>query len=564
MRRWTAIRGFAALLAACAWCGPALAQAPALAERHMVVAGHPLAAAAGRDMLRAGGNAVDAAVAAALVLTLVEPQDSGIGGGGFLLHADAAGRTVTAYDGRSAAPAAADPAMFVSGDGVLARVAGGRAVAVPGLLRMLEAAHRERGRLPWADLFAPAIGLAETGFPMSRRLVALVRATGDFARSRDTTAHFFAVGGGPKPEGTTLRAPALAETLRAVARGGADAFYTGALAHDIAAAVARAPVEPGTMTAADLARYAVRVEPALCRFYRGWRICTAPPPAGGVATLAALALLEPFELRRLQPGSVEAVHLLAQAGRLAHADRRRWLRDPTFGPVPVDAMLAPGYLAARGRLIDPARDHGPAPPGAPVAGMPVLGLDDEEDTNTDTTHVSVVDGDGAAVSLTATIGRHFGSGLMVRGFLLNDDMNAFSRRPDVAGVRLPNRIEPGKRPRSAMSPVLAFDPSGRLRYVVGSPGGVRIVDYVVKALVGLIDWGLDVQKAANFPNSGSRGATTELERGTPLEDLSARLEAMGHTVRILSMVSGLAIVEVGPGELRGGADPRREGIALGD
>ena len=444
----------------------------------MIAAANPHAARAGLEMLRAGGGAVDATIAAQLVLTLVEPQSSGIGGGAFLLHYAAAAREVAAYDGRETAPAAVTPKLFLRTDGKPMRfreaVIGGRSVGVPGVLRMLETAHRDHGRLPWKRLFDPAIRLADEGFFVSPRLNKMIRRAKGLDAIPATRRYFLTADGRPLPVGTRLRNPAYAETLRRIADGGADAFYTGEIAADIVAAVRNAPRNPGLLAMPDLAGYRAKTRAPLCRPYREVRICGMPPPtSGGVAVLQILGLLEGFDMGALGPGSADAVHLFTQASRLAYADRRVYLADSDFVDVPVAGLLDSGYLAARRKLIDPSRDMGKAiagrPPGA-TARLPGEALE-----LVSTSHLSVVDADGNAVSMTTSIESAFGSRVMVRGFLLNNQLTDFSFRPVIDGRPVANRVQPGKRPRSSMSPTLVLDPDITSDPLPGSGGPSRIL-----------------------------------------------------------------------------------------
>ncbi|HEX9647096.1 MAG TPA: gamma-glutamyltransferase [Alphaproteobacteria bacterium] len=549
----------------------AAARGPATAAHEMIAAANPYAAEAGAAVLAQGGSAVDAAIAAQMVLNLVEPQSSGVGGGAFLVTYDAARGMVETFDGRETAPAAAAPALFVRPDGTLPgyleALVGGRSVGVPGLLRMLEAAHRAHGRLAWRTLFEPAIALAEQGFPISPRLAALAGRVPTLARFADTAGYFLGPDAMPKPAGTVLRNPELAATFRHIAEGGAEAFYHGDIAADIAAAVAGAPVNPGLLAESDLAAYRARQRPPVCLTYRGYRVCgMGPPSSGGVAVLQILGLLSRFDLAALAPDSVEAVHLFAEASRLAFADRDRYLADPDFVAVPTWGLLDPGYLAARAALIDtrraaPGRAAG-TPPGARQAWQ--SGAAPEFAA---TSHLSVVDRDGNAAALTTSIEFAFGSALMVRGFLLNNQLTDFSFQPERDGRPVANRVEAGKRPLSSMAPTVVFDPEGRLALVVGSPGGSRIICYVAKTIVAVIDWGADVQRAIDQPNRCNRGGATELEADTALAALSEALAARGHEVEVVDMNSGLhaiAVVRAGAvPALAGGADSRREGRAVG-
>jgi len=542
------------------------------ARRHLIVAAHPLASQAGRDILRSGGNALDAAIAAQMVLNVVEPQSSGLGGGGFLLYYDQNTKNMAAWDGRETAPATATPERFLAANGRPMRfidaIGSGLSVGVPGVLAMLAAAHREQGRLAWPQLFAPAIRIAEEGFPISPRLASLI--AGDPLLSTNAAARglFFDVEGMPKRAGETLRNAQLGEVMRRVAAEGPDAFYRGAIARDMVAAV-RTPERPGDLTEADLAAYQPVRREAVCSAYRGHRICGMPPPSsGGITVAMLLALLERFPMQRLSPDSLDAAHLFAEAGHLAYADRDRYLADPAFVPAPVAQLLDRAYLSQRSALIRSDRSMGMAAPGT-LAGVSTPG-EDRTEAQPATTHLSVVDGDGNAVAFTSSIESAFGSRILVRGFLLNNQLTDFSLPPAVDGIPAANRVEPGKRPRSSMAPTLVFDADQRLRYVLGSPGGNMIINYVAKALIGLIDWKQDAQAAADLPNLGSRNRQSELEieRGTALERLAPQLRARGHTVRITPQTSGINVIAVTPNRsgriLSGGADPRREGVALGD
>jgi gamma-glutamyltranspeptidase/glutathione hydrolase len=554
-----------ALLAAQAF--PAAAGAPVRTSEHIAAAANPHAAAAAAAMLERGGSAVDAAIAAQLVLGLVEPQSSGIGGGAFLLHFSAADRRVVAYDGRETAPASATPDLFIGPDGApmafSEAVVGGRAVGVPGVMRMLERAHRAHGKLPWRDLFAPAIHLAEDGFVVSPRLHALIAADRHLAGQPAAAAYFFRPDGKPRAAGERLLNPAYADTLRRLATEGADALYRGAIARDIVDAVQRA-TNPGGLSEADLAAYGAVVREPLCEPYRRWTVCGMPPPtSGGIATLQILGLLQPFDLARLAPGSAEAVHLISEASRLAYADRARYVADADHVAVPVRGLLDRAYLAGRAALIRGDRTSGPAEPGIP----------DQREGRTygpgatlempSTSHVSIVDAAGDAVAMTTSIENVFGSRLMVRGFLLNNQLTDFSFRPGTDAAPVANAVAPGKRPRSSMSPTLVLGPDGRLVAVVGSPGGSRIIAFVAQTLVALLDWNLDAQAAVDLPRHVNRNGATEIEAGTDLEAIVPALEALGHDVRTVGLVSGLHVVRVDDGALEGGADPRREGVALG-
>jgi gamma-glutamyltranspeptidase/glutathione hydrolase len=542
------------------------------AQREMVAAANPLAARAGLRILRQGGNALDAAIATQAMLTLVEPQSSGIGGGGFLMHFDGKTGEIATYEGREAAPGATTETDFLDADGrrlprERTRV-GGIAAAVPGTLRMLETAHKKHGKLPWRTLFAPAIELARAGFKVSPRLhqsIAKDRYLGTYPAAR---AYFYDAAGQPLAVGTTLRNEALAATLEAVAKNGADAFYTGAIARDIAAAIQGDKARPGKMAVADLKTYRAKKRGQLCGPYRTWLVCGfGPPTAGGVTTLMTLALLERFDLSKLGPNSAEAVHLFAEATRLANADRLRYVGDPDFVDVPISAMLDLRYLARRSRMIreKTTMKHAPAGKLNTPGRRSFLYAPSEDTEQPSTTHLNVIDKDGNTVAMTASVGGAFGSRLFVRGFILNNHATDFSPVPRTrSGRPKVNRAGAFKRPRSAQSPTLVFDGSGKLVMAVGSPGGTRIIGYVVKTLIAVLDWKMDIQQAISLPNRAVRRGRVELERGTPLEDIRGDLEALGHKVRIRKLTSGIQGILIKNGVLTGGADPRREGVAIGN
>jgi gamma-glutamyltranspeptidase/glutathione hydrolase len=529
----------------------------AAASRHMVVAANPLAAEAGRAILRAGGSAIDAAVATQMVLGLVEPQSSGIGGGAFLLYWSPQSGKVETWDGRETAPAAARPDRFLDAGGkrmtFRAAVLSGKSVGVPGVLRLLEAAHRAHGKLPWARLFAPAIDLAERGFPVSERLHGLLAAETDLKR----VAPWYRADGSPVPVGAPLVNAEYAATLKRIAAEGPDAFYEGPIAEDV---VAASGVD---MTMADLAAYRAEERPPVCGDYRVWRVCgMGPPSSGGIAVLQILKLLEGFDLPRFDASSV---HLLAEAGRLAFADRARWVGDADFVDVPVQGLIDPAYLRDRAALIDPLRAMGKAVPGEPPRRRGALPGADPGLTEHGTSQISIVDDEGGAVAMTTTIEQAFGARRPVRGFFLNNELTDFSFEPEEDGRPVANRVEPGKRPRSSMAPTFVFDRDGRLLLVAGSPGGSQIINYVAETLVALLDWGMDPQEAVSLMHVGSRNGPTELEAGMPgVDALADALAARGHQVKRLEMTSGLAVIRLAPGRLEGGADPRREGVALGD
>ncbi|MEX2408594.1 MAG: gamma-glutamyltransferase, partial [Rhodovibrionaceae bacterium] len=504
-------------------------------------------------------------VATQLVLGLVEPQSSGIGGGAFLLHYEAANKRVTAYDARETAPAAATGDQFLRPDGTpmdfYEAVVGGLSVGVPGVLRMLELAQRDHGSLPWAKLFQPAIRLAEDGFAITPRLHRLIAEEAYLATFPESRAYFYQADGSAKPVGTILRNPAYARTLRAVAEEGADAFYGGAIAADIVARVRGAELNPGRMSLADLRGYQAKRRAPLCRGYRAvHRVCGMPPPtSGGATVLMTLGILENFDLAALGQDSPAAWHLIAEASRLAFADRNAYLADSDFVAVPLEALLEESYLRRRAALIAPERVLGTPAPGLETAeAFPLVAQYEPPST----THFSIVDGDGNAVSMTSSVENAFGSRMMVRGFILNNQLTDFSFQPEADGQPVANRVEPGKRPRSSMSPTLVLDSQDNLRLAVGSPGGSRIIGYVTKALLGVLDWNLDIQAAIDLPNAVTRSGPTDLEEDTAARALARPLEALGHETKLRELTSGLHGIEAKAGTLHGGADPRREGVVL--
>lgn len=557
------------------------------AERHMAAAANPLAAEAGREMLRQGGSAIDAAIAMQAVLTLVEPQSSGIGGGAFIMLWD--GHNVQAYDGRETAPAGATERLFLKADGTPMAFTdaqiGGRSVGTPGVLRALEMAHQKSGRLPWAKLFEPAIRLSEQGFAISPRLHSLIAADRFIAQSPDMAAYFLKADGSPKATGTLLKNPALAAVFKRIAKEGPDALYQGSIADEIARKV-QGHRNAGSLSQADLKGYTAKQRAPLCTDYKQWKVCGMPPPSsGGIAVAQILGTLQALETRTPRPAiapmtpvksaspaglepTPEAVHLLAEAGRLAFADRALYVADADFTPVPVAGLVAPSYLAQRATLIG-ERSMGIAKPGQP-AGIQVAYAPDRSPLRISTSQVVAVDDQGGAVSMTTTVEAAFGSHVMVQGFLLNNQMTDFSFIPAENGQPVANRVQPGKRPRSAMAPTLVFDRnSGELLATVGSPGGSQIIEYVSKSLVAMLDWKLDPQAAISLPNFGSRNGATELEAGLFSPALKQALKDKGHALSEIEMTSGVqAIVRTrdaqGKVTLSGGADPRREGEALGD
>lgn len=540
----------------------------------MVAAANPLAVDAGYQIVKAGGSAVDAAIAVQLVLTLVEPQSSGIGGGSLMLVWD--GKQVAAVDGRETAPAAATDQLFMKDGKPMAfydGVVGGRSVGAPGTVRALALAHARYGKLPWASLFEPAITLAEQGFIISPRLATLLAKDPYLAKDPEARAYFYQADGSPKAAGTRLTNPALAGVLRTLARDGADAFYRGPIAEAMVAKVHAHPTNPGVLSVADLASYSARLRDGLCFDYRQSEVCGFPTPSSGTLALGQIfGMLESRDMAALRPvqgadgqlaASSDAIHLYSEAARLAFADRNQYVADGDFVSVQVRGMLDKGYLAERGRLIGET-SMGVAQPGTPPRAL-ARGQDATPELPS-TSHVSIVDGDGMAVSMTSSIEDGFGSRLMVNGYLLNNQLTDFSfTSVDAAGLPVANRLEPGKRPRSSMSPLLVFDKqSKQLEMNLGSPGGSAIINYVGKALLGTQDWGLNLQQAINLPNFGSRNGPTELEQGRTPEAVIQGLKARGHEIVLSEQTSGLQGVQRNAGGWFGAADPRREGVARGD
>ena len=544
---------------------------PVRAQRFIAVTANPHATDAAYAILKRDGSAVDAAIAAQLVLGLVEPQSSGIGGGAFMLVHDARHARLTAYDGRETAPAAATPERFLNPDGTPMAfrdaVATGLAVGVPGVLRMLELAHRRHGRLAWAELFAPAIALAEGGFRVSPRLASLIASDAHLKADPRASRYFFDAEGRPLAAGTLLANPAYAATLRAVARGGADAFYRGPIAEDIVATVRRPPSRPGDLALSDLAGYrAIEREP-VCGAYRRHRVCGMPPPSsGGTTVLAILGMLEPYDVASMGAASFWSVHFVSEAGRLAYADRNAFVGDPAFVDVPA-GLVDPAYLRERSRAIRATATLGRAEAGVPPSrsARKVAYAPADAAELPSTSHLSIVDAQGNAVAMTTSIEDAFGSRRMTAGgFLLNNQLTDFSFEPSAAGRPVANRVEPGKRPRSSMAPTIVYDERGRVTFVVGSPGGSAIINYVAKSILAVVDWKLDPQAAVALPNFGSRNGPTELERGTPVASLAERLRALGHDVSVQPLVSGAGAILRTRDGWAGGADPRREGAARGD
>ena len=563
------------------------------AQTYAIATANPLASQAGLEMLQAGGSAVDAAIAAQMVLALVEPQSSGLGGGAFLLHFD--GKKTQAFDGRETAPAGVTPSLFLQSDGKAMpfkqAVVGGRSVGTPGVLRMLSMAHAQHGKLPWARLFAPAIALASNGFAVSPRMAGLLQAETALKSDRFAASYFYDTHGQAWPAGHRLRNPELAAVLQAIATQGSDAVMTGAVAQAMVQAVHKHPTNPGTLTLQDLANYTPVLREPLCMRYRvdkssqvaakNYRICGMPPPSSGMVAIGQiLGILQQTQahVHPFDPDTPRSdwLHLYAESAKLAFADRAQFIADPAFVAAPGsgwNSLLAPAYLAQRAQSI---QAQGPAmknvQPGNPgfvkvsYAPMP-------HQTEYGTSHLSIVDRFGNAVAMTTTIEDAWGARVMVNrgvglegGFLLNNQLTDFSFTPASAnGLPIANRVEPGKRPRSSMSPTLVFDDdSGQLLMSLGSPGGALIIHFTAKTLLGLLNGGLNAQSAIDVANFGTLGGPLFLEQNRFPNASIENLKALGHEVIQVPMPSGLQAIVRTPQGWLGGADPRREGVVLGD
>ncbi|WP_320201967.1 gamma-glutamyltransferase [Agrobacterium sp. rho-13.3] len=541
------------------------------AKDFMVAAANPLAAEAGRKVIAEGGNAVDAVVAVQTVLGLVEPQSSGLGGGSFLVYYDAASNKMTTFDGRETAPMEATPKLFLDDKGqplkFMDAVIGGRSVGTPGTVRLLEDVHKKYGKTPWADLLKPAETLATDGFQVSPRLASLIASEGERLKKYDgPRGYFYDASGAALKAGTVLKNPAYAETLKTIATGGADAFYGGPIAEAIVKTVREASGNPGVLSLTDLANYRTKEREPVCAQYRALDICgMGPPSSGAVAVGQILGVVENFDIKALGPDNVESWRLIGDAQRLAFADRERYLADPDFMPLPVKGLLRKDYLATRASLLDgdkalaadvvkagePEWDHALLFGRGPTLEMP------------STSHFVIVDKQGNVVSMTTTIESGFGSRLMTNGFLLNNELTDFSFNTHDGSLPVANRVEPGKRPRSSMAPTIVMK-DGKPLLAIGSPGGSQIIGYVAQALIAYIDWGMPVEKIVSQPHLINRFGTYDIEAGTDAEKLADPLKAIGFEVKPGEMNSGLHAIEITGTGLVGSADPRREGVAVGE
>ncbi|MDA9856293.1 gamma-glutamyltransferase [Paracoccaceae bacterium] len=538
---------------------------PVFAKNWMVSVANPHAAAAGARVLSEGGTAADAMVAVQAVLGLVEPQSSGIGGGAFLVWYDSKSGEITTLDGRETAPLAATPRLFQNENGERLKfwdaVVGGRSVGVPGTPALMEAAHKKWGQNSWNSLFSEAIDLADNGFAVSPRLAALVARDAERLGRFSDTADYFFPNEQPLVEGHLLTNPAYADLMRRMAKDGAEVIYSGDIARAIIDTVRGADKNPGVLSLTDLQIYKVKERPAVCAPFRGYQVCGMGPPSSGALTVGQILGL----LNQFPPGSSndpQTLRLIGDASRLAFADRGRYMADSDFVPMPIKGLLAQDYLSERAKLLNGPDALTEALPGNPEYSHASLWADDVSLELPSTSHISIVDRFGNALSMTTTIENSFGSRLMAHGFLLNNELTDFSFSSHRNGVPIANRVEPGKRPRSSMSPTIILK-DGRPTLVIGSPGGSRIIGYVAEAIVAHIDWGMNIQAAVSIPHAINRFGTYDLEKGTSLEGMVAPLEELGYKVNLRSLNSGLHAISIGENGLLGGADPRREGIAIG-
>ncbi len=540
---------------------------PVKSENWMVAAANPLAVEAGAKILRAGGSAADAMVAVQVVLGLVEPQSSGLGGGAFLVWYDAATGQLTTLDGRETAPLDATLTLFQDEDGeplqFFDAVVGGLSVGTPGTPALLEEAHRRWGRSPWPGLFTEGIRLADDGFLVSPRLASLVANDAERLTRFPATAAYFLPDGEPLQQGQRLMNPAYADTLRALAEDGAAGFYGGQIASDIVRTVRTAPGNPGVLSGTDLALYQVIERDPVCADYRAYEVCGMGPPSSGALTVGQiLGMLNSYDLAAMGPESMEAWRLIGEASRLAFADRGRYMADSDFVPMPTTGLVDPGYLAQRAELLNAEGALTEVAPGNPEFDHAMNWADDESLELPSTSHISIVDSYGNVLSMTTTIENGFGSRLMTNGFLLNNELTDFSFRTHRDGVPIANRLEPGKRPRSSMSPTIVMQ-DGAPVLAIGSPGGSRIIGYVAKSIIAWADWSMDVQQAISLPHLVNRFGTYDVEVDTAAEGYADALIEIGFEVNPRDLTSGLHAIEIGE-TLSGGADHRREGIALGE
>jgi gamma-glutamyltranspeptidase/glutathione hydrolase len=543
------------------------AGSPVIAQDWMIVAANPLASQAGAKVLARGGTAADAMIAVQTVLGLVEPQSSGLGGGAFLVWYDAQSGEVTTLDGRETAPAAATPKLFQDQNGEPLKfwdaVVGGRSVGVPATPALMERAHQKWGNQKWSTLFEDGIELAAGGFKVSERLAGMIERDADRLVRFGGTSGYFYPAGVPLKAGKTLRNLEYATTLRDMSVNGTDSFYHGDLARDIVRVVQNTAGNPGVLSLSDLESYQIKERAPVCVNYRAHDVCGMGPPSSGALTVGQiLGMLEGYDLAALGAENPQSWRLIGDASRLAFADRGRYMADSDYVPVPVKGLVDPEYLALRSEALDggPALESVSA--GMPAFDHAMIWADDESLELPSTSHISIVDSYGNALSMTTTIENAFGSRLMVGGFLLNNELTDFSFRTHKDGVPIANAVAPGKRPRSSMAPTIVLK-DGKPVLVVGSPGGSRIIGYVAKTIIAHLDWGMDVQQAVSLGHGVNRFGTFDIEAGRTIETLGPELEAMGFKVKVRDLNSGLHAIAIGA-DLQGGADPRREGVALGE
>lgn len=533
----------------------------------MIASASSYASEAGAEILRKGGSAVDAAIAVQAVLSLVEPESSGLAGGAFLLHYNEAEDRIDAYDGRETAPAGATPALFLDEEGkpltFLEAMIGGSSVGTPGVVKMLWLAHEEHGVLSWEQLFEPAIRLAEDGFAVAPKLAQAIARDPVLMQMPVAQDYFYrrSPDGAliPAAEGDILKNPAYAETLRRIAAHGWKGFYEGPVAEEIVATVQNAPLRPGTLSLQDLADYEPKKREPVCAPYRAYRVCTLPPPSGGMTVLQILGILENYDLAGMEAMTLTSVHFIAEAEKLAYADRDHYVADPDFVSIPVSAMLEQEYLKKRAYEIDASYTMSKAKPGAPTDEHAMRWGENQPIDKPSTSHFTIIDGAGNVVSMTTTVEGPFGSHLMAGGMMLNNQLTDFSFLPEVDGKPVANAVAAGKRPRSSMSPVIAFDDEGAFYAAIGSPGGNRIIGYVAKTLIALLDWNMSMADAVALPHFVDRNGKLEIEEGTALEEMAPQLRQLGHMIDTRELMSGLHGIRVTPKGLEGGADPRRDG-----
>lgn len=538
------------------------------AKDWMVTAANPIATQAGADILAQGGNAIDAMVTTQLMLGLVEPQSSGIGGGAFLVYWDAKEKKLTTYDGRETAPLAATPTLFQDDNGepldFYDAVVGGRSVGTPGTVKLMWETHQKYGKLEWSKLIEPVIKLAQQGFEISPRLASLIEGDAErLSRFPATKAYFFNPDGSPKAEGTLLKNPEYAATLATLAKLGADGFYSGEIAKDIVDTVQKAAGNPGVLAEQDLNIYQIKQRDAVCAPYQSFDVCGMGPPSSGALTVGQILMMtEQFDLKTWGAENPKSWQVIADASALAFADRGMYMADEDFVPMPTEGLLNSDYLKQRASLITPGKALEATSAGTPPWSYAQKQSYDESIELPSTSHFNVVDGDGNVVSITTTIENAFGSRLMVRGFLLNNELTDFSFRTHNDGNPIANRLEPGKRPRSSMAPTIIMQ-DDKPYMAIGSPGGSRIIGYVAQAIIAHTQWGMDIQSAINQPHLLNRFGTVDIEQGTSVEKMQPELEKLGLKINVRDLNSGLHAIRFTKDGLEGAADPRREGAAIG-